>query len=39
MSKLNVINHINNEEYYYRITSIKRPGRLLNFSDFRRGVY
>ena len=23
----------------YRITSNKRPGRLSNFSDFRRGVY
>ena len=23
----------------YRITSNKRPGRLLNFSDYRRGVY
>ena len=23
----------------YRITSNKRPGRLLNFLDFRRGVY
>ena len=25
--------------FNYRITSNKRPGRLLKFSDFRRGVY
>ena len=28
-----------NKKIKYRITSNKRPGRLLNFLDFRRGIY